>query len=642
MGSINYPPEKIYNPSKLKKQNYDHIILWMLSNNDICKWADFHQEPIEIPTGTLSRHLDTLKRKGFVENFTRGHYRITSEGRKKFHDLSSAKKKAHKLNYPPKIILKSGRNYSDWILWMMYNNNYCKRSDFLEDPLSINQSSLSKNLSLLIEKDFIVKEEGKYIITRAGKSEYSRMLQNYNLDRQTILEEEGKRIEEITKKTIQFFENYNIKDEDIQFRFLNNILTLHYEKVKPLLKDEEIFQKILLFLSINHPSQYPNFISSEDFSRLYIIKKTTLDYYIDEISEGKIYPLRFYKLRQPSGEQYYFQSDGALEKMLRVITENKINKVSYLNKLFSKPTSVMPTIDMKSIINDIANKSCEFLFNKDLKTPLREFLPEYIKYLAYKIETKKELKGTYDKLEGIIWQNITDIFQSQIYENLENQYEEQIKEIDNQIELNQENLDLYYLKIKILVYFNQYKETIQFLEEMLEIFPESEKDIKILKAAVLRRMQNIKAGLEIIESLIKKYPEDNDLLSYKAYWLQFLDKKEEAIKIIQKLVENEPEMGIYHDTYGEILMYFEEYEEAAKKFVKSMVLGANEWYIFQTYIKLGICYKTIGNLDLAMENLRKGIELTKKNVKDPETKQKWLSIANLFLSDLKPIEVDPF
>ena len=192
-----------------------------------------------------------------------------------------------------------------------------------------------------------------------------------------------------------------------------------------------------------------------------------------------------------------------------------------------------------------------------------------------------------------------------------------------------------------MVYFNQYKETIQFLEEMLEIFPESEKDIKILKAAVLRRMQNIKAGLEIIESLIKKYPEDNDLLSYKAYWLQFLDKKEEAIKIIQKLVENEPEMGIYHDTYGEILMYFEEYEEAAKKFVKSMVLGANEWYIFQTYIKLGICYKTIGNLDLAMENLRKGIELTKKNVKDPETKQKWLSIANLFLSELKPIEVDP-
>ena len=82
MELINYPPKKIYSPSKLKKPDYDHIILWMLYNNEICKWADFHQEPIEIPTGTLSRHLDKLKRKGFVENYTRGYYKITSEGKK--------------------------------------------------------------------------------------------------------------------------------------------------------------------------------------------------------------------------------------------------------------------------------------------------------------------------------------------------------------------------------------------------------------------------------------------------------------------------------------------------------------------------------------------------------------------------------
>ena len=604
MGIINYPPEKIYRPSKLKKPDYDHIILWMLNNNKTCKWADFRQEPIEIPTGTLSRHLETLKRKGFIENFSRGHYRITSEGKKKFHELSSVEKKTRKPNYPPKIILKSGRNYFHWILWMVYNNNFCKRSDFLEEPISINQSSMSKNLSLLIEKGFVIKEDGKYVITRAGKSEYSRMLKNYDLDRQTILEEEGKRIEEITKKTIQFFENYNIKDKDIQFRFLNNILTLDYEKVKQLLKDEEIFHKILLFLSINHPDQYPNFISSEDFSKIYKVKKTTLDYYIDEISEAKIYPLRFFKLTQPSGEQYYFQSGGRLERIFRVITENQITKVTYLNKLFSKPTPEMPIIDIKPIINDIADKSCEFLFNKDLKPSLREFLPDYIKYLAYKIETKKELKETYDKLEGIIWQNITDIFQAQISENLENQYEEQIKGIDKKIELNPEDLDLYYLKIRILIYFNQYQETIKLLDNLLELFPENEKDIKLLKAAVLKRMQNIKAGLEIINSLIQKFPDDNDLICYKAYWMQYLDKKEEAIKIIQKLIKSDPENGIYQDTFGEILMYFEEYDEAVKRFLKAIVIGSDDWYIYQTYIKLGICYKALENYDLALKNLK--------------------------------------
>ena len=631
MGNINYPPEKIYSPSKWKKPNYDHIILWMLNNNEICKWADFCREPIEIPPGTLSRHLETLKRKGFVEKFTRGHYRITSDGKKEFRELSGAQKKARKLNYPPDVILKSGRNYSHWILWMVYNNSYCKRSDFLEHPLFINQSSLSKNLGLLVESGFIIKEDGKYIINRAGKSEYSRMLQNYDLDRQTILEEEGKRIEENTKKTIYFFEKYNVNDNDIQFRFLTNILKLDYEKVKPILKEEEVFHKILLFLSINHPDHYPNFISSEDFSKLYKIKKTTLDYYIDEISVGKIYPLRFFKLRQPSGEQYYFQSEGTLEKMLRVITENKITKITYLNKLFSKPTPNVPTIDMKSIINDIANKSCEFLFNKDLNASLREFLPEYIEYLAYKIETKKELKETYDKLEGIIWQNISDIIQIKGSNRLENQYKEKIKEIDNELESDPMNLDLYYSKIRILVYFNQYNLSIELLDNILGIFPENEKDIKIKKASVLKKMKKIEDGLELINELIQKYPEDHDLLSYKAYWLQFLDRKEEAINIIQVLIENEPNTGIYYDTYGEILMYFEEYKEAAKKFVKAMVLGSHDWYIYQTYIKLGICYKVLGNLELGIENLKKGKNLVNKSINDPNTKKKWLSIVDLFL-----------
>jgi len=266
-----------------------------------------------------------------------------------------------------------------------------------------------------------------------------------------------------------------------------------------------------------------------------------------------------------------------------------------------------------------------------LNASLREFLPEYIKYLAYKIETKKELKETYDKLEGIIWQNISDIIQIKGSNRLENQFKEKIKEIDNELESDPMNLDLHYSKIRILVYFNQYNLALKLLDDILEIFPENEKDIKIKKASVLKKMKNFESGLAIINDLIHKYPKDYDLLSYKAYWLQFLDRKEEAINIIQKLVENEPDTGIYYDTYGEILMYFEEYKEAAKKFVKAMVLGSHDWYIYQTYIKLGICYKVLGNLELGIENLKKGKNLVNKSINDPNTKKKWLSIVDLFL-----------
>ncbi|TFG15430.1 MAG: hypothetical protein EU531_08335 [Promethearchaeota archaeon] len=633
MGNVNYPPENIYNPSSLKKINYDQIILWMLSNNELCKWSDFRCEPIEIPTGSLSRHMETLKRKGFVENVKRGYYKITSDGKRRFHELSMEKNKVRQLNYPPKLILNSGRNYPHWILWMVYNNRFCKRADFLKNPLAINQSSLSKSLRLLMDKGFIEKDQKKYKITRTGKSAYSRMLQNYDLDRQTILEEENKRIEGLTDKIINFFEKFNIRDKEIQFRFLKYILKLDYEKVKNLIKKEEIFYKIILFLAMNHPDRYPHFISIQDFSQIYEIKKVTLEYYVGEISEGKIYSLKFFNLKKSSGELYYFPSNGSLERMLRVITENEITKISYLNKLFSKSRAAI-ALSMESILNEIIDKSCKFLFHKDLGEPLRKFLSEYIKYLAYKFEIKKDLKDSYDKLEGLIWQNITDLIDSQTYRDLEEQCREKSKDIDRELKSDPDNINLYYLKLKQLIYFNQYNDAIELLDKMLKDFPDNDKDIKLLKAVVLRRMQLIQEGLDIINKLIIKYPEDNSLLSYKAYWLQFLDKRQEAVSIIQKLSDKEPNNGLYEDTFGEILMYFQEYEEAAKKFVKSLVLGSDEWYIFQTYIKLGICYKATGNLDLAALNLKKGIEIIEKKVKEPETKQKWLTIANLFLSDL--------
>jgi len=261
MEEVNYPSEEIINPSKLKRKNYDHIILWMLANNESCEWSHFEQKPLAIPISTISRHLTKLILKGYVEKFNRGQYKISPEGKKKFQELSRERSKERKLSFPPEVILKRGSNYSHWIIWMVYNNGFCKRSDFLEEPLSINQSSLSKALSSLIRKGFIVRENKRYIITQSGKSEYSRILQNYDLDRQTILDEERKRIDELTAKTSQFFEKFNITHDRVKFRFLNKVLKLDYLKVNTILKDEEDFYKILLFISINHPDFYPDYLS---------------------------------------------------------------------------------------------------------------------------------------------------------------------------------------------------------------------------------------------------------------------------------------------------------------------------------------------------------------------------------------------
>ncbi|KKL79505.1 hypothetical protein LCGC14_2014150, partial [marine sediment metagenome] len=473
------------------------------------------------------------------------------------------------------------------------------------------------------------KDNKVYRITRSGKVEYSRILKDYNLDRQSILDEESKRIEEVTKKTIKFFEKYKIKDENIQFRFLANVLKLDYSRVESMLRNEEDFDKILLFISTNHPDQYPNYISQEKFSTKYRIKESKLEYYIDEIIGNNIFPIKFFKISMPLDMDFYFQENERLEIMLRAITEDHITKLTYLNKLFSR------TLDMNSTVNLILDDICRTLFEEGLKDSLRKFLPNYINYLAYKIETKRDLIESYDKLEGIIWQNIPTIFQSKSDDSMENQFKEKIQKIDKEIDLNPNNLDLYNSKIKILIYFNQYDEGLKLLDFMLGIFPENEKDIQIKKAFILKSMTKVEAGLDIINELQQKYPDDNDLVNYKSYWLQYLDRKEEAQSLIQDLIERIPNNGIYHDTYGEIHMYFEEYKEAIKEFQNAIELANDEWYIHQTYIKLGICYKELKNYDLAVESLEKGKELTNKSSIDPETKEKWIAIANLFLLQIE-------
>ena len=61
MENVNLPSQEILNPRELTRKNYEHIILWMLYNNDGCEWSHFVDDPIEIPEATLSRHLGSLK-----------------------------------------------------------------------------------------------------------------------------------------------------------------------------------------------------------------------------------------------------------------------------------------------------------------------------------------------------------------------------------------------------------------------------------------------------------------------------------------------------------------------------------------------------------------------------------------------------
>ena len=214
-------------------------------------------------------------------------------------------------------------------------------------------------------------------------------------------------------------------------------------------------------------------------------------------------------------------------------------------------------------------------------------------------------------------------------------FEASIKEINEAIKLNPSNYDLYLSKESVLIYFNKYDELLDFLDEILEIFPDEYKQVEIKRAYILKEKRDLEAGLRIINNLLDSYPDDKDLLVYKAYWLQYLTRKDEVLEIIEDLIQTDPENGMYHDTYGEMLMSFQDYEKAKVEFQKSIEISSNDWYVFQTYIKLGICDKELGYLEKALENLKKGKKIIEKSRSDEETKQKWRQIADLFLAEIE-------
>ncbi|MFX0036028.1 MAG: tetratricopeptide repeat protein [Candidatus Hermodarchaeota archaeon] len=677
---INYPSEEIQTQLLGEKQNTEHLILWMLKNNEAVGWSNFMEEPIGIPQSTLSNYMATLITNGFVKKPKRGIYEITVEGEKRFNELSRSQETKRKLSYPPDTII-GGRNYDDIILWMAYNNNYLKWADFIDSdsPVFINQSSLSKNIKLLVSKGSIKKDDQtkEYQITQKGKTEYSKMLKQYNLDRQSILDEEAKRIEEITKKTIAFFEKYKIKDGDVKFRFLNNILKLPFANLKGSLDSEEEFNKILLFLSMNHPNQFPDYIPPEQFSKKYFINLLDLKFNIRQIIEKEAYTTKFFRLKAGENIVYYFQANEKIEKVLSAITEDHITKFTYLNKLYVNTPKGAPKLSLNSTVNAILEEICDNLFHEGLKEPLREFLPEYIKNLAYKIESERKLLDTLDKLEGVAWRDIPEVFQSYSTQQdlieqaqfkyyidysilkvlslfsspkIEKKFEEAkylmkhkdfdnvLEKLNSDIESEPNNLNLLFLKVIFLILSNRHQEAIRFLKEELKSYSNKNDEKFVIPYNFILLYINLvlaefNKALKISKKLSDEYPDHP--LSYISKALIFgykiiyqLDLGN--IRIDQVLVDidqaisldsNKGNKAKYYHFKSFVLHQIKKYDEALEAIETAIELDPKDLHLH--FMKYNILYD--------YEKIDKALELVDQAIKEFPKYEIKLSIHKAFL-----------
>jgi len=394
---------RIIFPEGLEKGNYELNILLLLSKNEYCVWQDFLDERLKTSPSTVSKYTRNLMRKGFIVKNKRK-YKITNDGLSRLGKLESIGLEKY---FPPDNI---ELNTEEKIIWMVNNNDFCQWRDFLDDRLEINQSTLSRILNRLIDNGIIEKTIMKemrnrpiYIKTQDAIKKYRLMLKSKDLDPKTKQEERIKMIREISQYNKTFFEEYNIQDFSIKYRFNKFRFAFDYVSHKKIFRENErLYNLTLLFLSINHPESFPDYLKPLDFCTKYNFKKVELNYYISELLEPELSHIKIFQIETDDEKTYYFHEKEKLAKVLKILIQD------YLEKKFEKRLEkewrkfdydIKIPINHDEISEMALNLTEKHNFVKNgLMSSLLRFLPGYIDYLEYRIEKKYEKLSKKKKL----------------------------------------------------------------------------------------------------------------------------------------------------------------------------------------------------------------------------------------------------
>ncbi|MFX1489405.1 MAG: tetratricopeptide repeat protein, partial [Promethearchaeota archaeon] len=170
------------------------------------------------------------------------------------------------------------------------------------------------------------------------------------------------------------------------------------------------------------------------------------------------------------------------------------------------------------------------------------------------------------------------------------------------------------------------------------------------KSFLLFKLNRYKESLEALDNVIDIYPNDTSLLNNRTVMLAHFAKtlkenekkedyekaKEKAIATGEKLISLAPKVGNFYDSYGEMLMMFEEYEDAIEQLKKALTLEPHGWFTFDTYSKMGNCYKELDEIEKAIESYEKAKLLSERML--PERRTGYISKTINFEKEIKNLK----
>ena len=329
---------------------------------------------------------------------------------------------------PPDIWNNGMGEIDDIILFALGSYSPIARSEFITDNKirRMNKNTFHNHAKELKKKSYINSyREGKnsyYIILPLGENELSNRLIKYGLDFETRLEIIDKKNRNLANKFLKFFQDNEIRDSEVQLEYLKLATLISHEKLREIYSEQE-FNKLILFLTFNHPRFYEDYsINNKNFIEKYNKKSegklsiNNINTFIELVVDKEKYGIKFHKLKVDTKE-LYFAENSHYGEIFKTIVDNKLMDLIFLKNLGYAEINYLY---LENTYNDIVNHLIEDLklFHRDLYNSLfqliddyrnaikqqiiRRFSDEKVQYTAFSLLPEREIKPKQSQITGKI------------------------------------------------------------------------------------------------------------------------------------------------------------------------------------------------------------------------------------------------
>ena len=513
---------------------------------------------------------------------------------------------------------------------------------------------LKKNNWIEVIPDPRDSKKSLYNITPLGRDQLLKRLSKFtNLDFQTVNKIEQERIKTYINQIKKFFKEYDIGRPGIQVEFLKLSNEITYDKLNIFTENQ--FNKLILFLVLNHPKFYkiPNCgLSIQDFLLKYSngdLSETDLKMFLQEVIEKDIYGLNFYKLTLIN-ENYslYFRSNEEFGKLFKITVDTRLKDMYYRKNLTETKITRGNIEDISNLILTTLIDRYK-LFHIDLREPLNLMLkdyfneiieeitkrptlsiPKYKEYTHYPLELFRNKPQPHYKIELFTVEDFVEIMELILIKNGEVieinyipkilhlmkkvNFSKALQEVDKLIKFVEENVAFLLLKAIILEMMKRSNDALKTINRVINLNPDLNQLLisYYLKSTILFEKKRYKDSLIEIENAINL---KNIILKDKSLFLKTiisfnLERYSDALKTIEELIELEPDNISFFDFKIDILLIMEKYSLALDEINKRIKNNPNSSEYYQIKAQ---ALENMENYNDALKEINKAIELDPKN-----------------------------